>query len=97
MNFHTLFNLVLAAVFIAPVDGLAKLLIRLVPAPVLPADPGLPRYLYEAALDTTSVALANAAREALRMADMIETMLVGALEVFRTDDRIRAAEINPHG
>ena len=94
VNFHTLFNLVLAAVFIAPVDGLAKLLIRLVPAPVLPADPGLPRYLDEAALDTTSVALANAAREALRMADMIETMLVGALEVFRTDDRIRAAEIS---
>ena len=94
VNFHTLFNVALAAAFIAPVDSLAKLLIRLLPAPPASADPGLPQYLEEAALETASVALANAAREALRMADMIETMLTGALEVFRTDDRRRAAEIS---
>ena len=63
VNFHTLFNVALAAAFIAPVDSLAKLLIRLLPALLASADPGLPRHLEEAALETASVALANAARE----------------------------------
>jgi phosphate:Na+ symporter len=94
VNFHTLFNVALAAIFIAPADKIARLLIRLLPDPLLPVDPGVPQYLEEAALQNASVALVNAAREALRMADMIETMLMGALEVFRTDDRKRAAEIS---
>jgi phosphate:Na+ symporter len=97
VNFHTLFNVVLAVIFIAPADTVARLLIRLLPDPPLPADPGAPQYLEEAALENTSVALVNAAREALRMADMIKTMLMGALEVFRTDDRKRAAEISRMG
>jgi len=87
VNFHTLFNVTLALLFIGPIDRIANALIRLIPDPPLPEDPGVPRYLEEAALDTASVALANAAREALRMADMIENMLVGALEVFRAGDR----------
>jgi phosphate:Na+ symporter len=94
VDFHTLFNLSLAIVFIFPVDRLAKLLVKLLPEPVFPANPAIPRYLDEGALENASVALANAAREALRMADMIETMLEGALEVFRSDDRKRAAEIS---
>lgn len=94
VDFHSLFNLLLAVVFIFPVDRIAKLLIRLLPDPVLPSDPAVPRYLDQGALDTASVALANAAREALRMADMIEAMLSGSLEVFRSDDRKRAAEIS---
>jgi phosphate:Na+ symporter len=94
MNFHTLFNVTLAAFFIVPTDRFAKLLIYLLPAPQLPADPGAPQYLDEAALDNASVALANAARETLRMADMIETMLAGAVQVFRTEDHRRATEIS---
>ena len=39
------------------------------------ADAAAPRYLDEAALETPSVALANAAREVLRMADQLEAML----------------------
>jgi phosphate:Na+ symporter len=77
VDFHTFFNLALAVVFIAPVDGLARLLIRLLPDPPLPADPGTPQYLEEAALETANVALVNAAREVLRMVDMIEKMLLG--------------------
>ena len=74
VNFHTLFNVTLALLFIGPIDRIANALIRLIPDPPLPEDPGVPRYLEEAALDTASFALANAAREALRMADMIENM-----------------------
>jgi phosphate:Na+ symporter len=40
------------------------------------------------------VALANAARESMRMADMVEGMLKGLVEVFGKDDRVRAAAIS---
>jgi phosphate:Na+ symporter len=70
VNFHTLFNVALAVVFIVPVDKLASMLIELLPDPVSPVDPGAPQYLEEAAIETASVALVNAAREALRMAEM---------------------------
>jgi phosphate:Na+ symporter len=94
VNFHTLFNVLLAVAYIGPIDRVAKALIWLIPEPSLPVDPGVPQYLEKAALGTSSVALANAAREALRMADMIEKMLVGALEVFHASDRGQAAEIS---
>ena len=94
VNFHTAFNLALALLFIFPIDSLARLLVRLLPDPAPPADAGAPQYLEEAALGNASVALANASRETLRMADMVQAMLKGALDVFRNDDRKRASEIS---
>ena len=94
VNFHTAFNLGLAVLFILPVERLARLLVRLLPEPPRPADAGLPQYLDEGALDTANVALANAARESMRMADMVERMLTGLVEVFGKDDRARAAAIS---
>jgi phosphate:Na+ symporter len=94
VNFHTAFNLALAVLFILPVDSVAGLLVRLLPDPPPSGDAGAPKYLEEAALGTASVALANAARETLRMADMVQTMLKGALKVFRNDDRKRASRIS---
>ena len=93
VNFHTAFNLALALLFVLPVQRLARLLVRLLPEPPQPADAGVPRYLDEGALDAANVALANAAREAMRMADMVEGMLKGLVEVFGKDDRVRAAAI----
>ena len=86
VNFHTAFNLVLAVVFIPFTDRLASVLIWFVPDPPRPADPGKPIHLEPAALDSASVALANAARETLRMADMFEGMLRGSIEVFRSGE-----------
>lgn len=94
VNFHTAFNLALAVVFIAPIDRIAKLLVRLLPDPAPAADAATPLYLEGVALGTASVALANATREALRMADMVKEMLKGALEVFRSGDRRKASEIS---
>ena len=74
-EFHMLFNVALAAIFIGPLDAVAWLLVRVLPERKLPADPSVPRYLDEAALDTPSLAIANAARETLRMGDSVETML----------------------
>jgi phosphate:Na+ symporter len=94
VNFHTAFNLALAVLFLALTDWVAVLLVRLLPDPPRPADPAKAIHLEEAALDSASVALANAARETLRMADMFEGMLRGAIEVFRSGDRHRAADIS---
>ncbi len=93
VNFHTAFNLALAIVFIAPIGRIAGMLVRLLPDPAPAADAATPLYLEGVALGTASVALANATREALRMADMVKAMLKGALEVFRSGDRRKASEI----
>jgi phosphate:Na+ symporter len=91
-NFHLLFNLVLAVLFIGLLGPLARLCRLLLPAlPV--SDPGAPRYIDEAALATPAVALAEASRETLRMADILEAMLRALAEALRHDDRKRAAEI----
>jgi phosphate:Na+ symporter len=94
VNFHTAFNLALAILFLPLTDGLTASLVRFLPDPPRPADPAKPLHLEEAALDNASVALANAARETLRMADMFEGMLRGAIEVFRSGDRHRATDIS---
>jgi phosphate:Na+ symporter len=96
VNFHLAFNLALAAIFIGPVAGLARLLTRWLPDPPAPADPGRPVYLDVAALDSATVALANAARETLRMADMVEAILRDALGVLRLNDRVRAEAVAFH-
>jgi len=94
VNFHTAFNLALALLFILPVERFAQFLVRLLPEPPKPSDASVPQYLDPAALDSANVALANAAREAMRMLDMVENMLKGLVEVFGKDDRMRAAAIS---
>ncbi|SBV99503.1 putative Na+/phosphate transporter [uncultured Alphaproteobacteria bacterium] len=90
--FHFGFNLALAALFILPLPWLARGLARLLPARAA-ADPAAPRYLDPQALAVPHVAVANAAREALRMADAAGAMIDGALHVLRADDRRRIREI----
>ena len=45
------------------------------------------------AMDPVALALANAAREALRIGDVVERMLGGVLEAVRTNDGKLAREI----
>lgn len=92
-NVHLAFNLGLAALFIGPLPWLARLLTRWFPEQVAVADPSTAQYLDQAALRVPSVAIANAAREALRMSDTVDAMLRGALDVFRADDRKLVQEI----
>ncbi|AZG09711.1 Na/Pi cotransporter family protein [Pigmentiphaga sp. H8] len=90
-NFHTVFNLVLAALFLPLLTPYAALLRRWLPANPA-ADPGQPLYLDSAARDLPVVALGNAAREALRMADTLQTMLHHSRQALATGDRKRVAE-----
>ncbi|MBS0373991.1 MAG: Na/Pi cotransporter family protein [Proteobacteria bacterium] len=94
VDFHLAFNLVLALAFLPFVQRFADLLLRWLPEPVQPVDPGRALYLEVAALDSTTVALANATRETLRMADMVEDMLRRSLTLLRSGDRAALPDIS---
>jgi phosphate:Na+ symporter len=86
-EFHVGFNIILAAIFLPLLDPLASMLIKLLPDRKAAVDPSAPRYLDEAALDTPSLALANAARETLHMGDTVEAMLKQVMTALMTNDR----------
>jgi phosphate:Na+ symporter len=87
LDFHTGFNLLLVVVFIGLVGPVTRLTQRILPDAPQGEDPSRPRYLSETAIDSPSVALANAGREALRMGDAVGEMLRHSLLAFRSDDR----------
>jgi phosphate:Na+ symporter len=93
-NAHLAFNLAAAALSAPLLGVLARLLRRLLPEAPPDEEAGAPRYLDDAALGTPSVALANAARETLRMADQVEAMLKGSAEAFRGADRDAAKSVS---
>ena len=85
--FHFFFNVALALLFIFWTEQIARVAERLLPNKPLADDPAKPRHLDPSALDTPPLAIANAAREAMRIGDVIEDMLTGMLQVIRTNDR----------
>ena len=91
--FHTAFNVVLALLFFPLLGPFAKLLRRWYPAQVEPDDPGQPRYLGQATLEVPSVAIGGAAREALRMADVLAAMLQCAADALDKGERRTIAEV----
>jgi len=93
LDFHVLFNVVIAAAFLGFTDFTARLVERWVPTGKDKLAPAEPRFLDPAALTTPALALANAAREALRIGDTIEQMLNGMLEVMRTEESARVNDI----
>ena len=92
-DFHTAFNVALAAIFILPLNQLASLLIRLLPEGKKPADPSTPLYLDASVLPTPAIALTCAAREVMHMGDIVESMLRQTMTAFLTDDRGLVHEI----
>jgi phosphate:Na+ symporter len=93
-EFHMAFNVGTAIIFIGLLDAMARLLKWLLPDRVQDADPGRPRYLDESALETPSLALADAARETLRMGDMVETMLRKVMTAMMTNDRAQVDDVS---
>lgn len=86
-DFHTAFNLALAVVFFPWLLLYARLLERWAPIKPTQEAPGAPLYLQEALRDHPGQALGAAAREALRMADVLEEMLVGLKAALIKSDR----------
>jgi phosphate:Na+ symporter len=93
-EFHMLFNVALAVIFIGPLDAVAWLLVRILPEKKQETDASAPRYLDEAALETPPLALANAARETLRMGDTVETMLRDVMNALITNDRALVSNVS---
>ena len=92
-EFHIGFNVALAIIFLPLLDPLATLLVKLLPDRKTSVDPAAPRYLDESALDTPSLALANAARETLRMGDTVEAMLKQVMTALMTNNRTLVSEV----
>lgn len=96
IDFHTLFNIVTALVFLPLLGPFARLLERLFPDRELADDPTRPRYLNPAAAETPVVALGAATREALRLADALEEMLDTAARALLSGERRHIADTR-HG
>jgi phosphate:Na+ symporter len=92
--FHIAFNAGTAILFIGLLDTLARLLKRLLPNRVANADPSRPRYLDDSALETPSLALADAARETLHMGDLVEVMLRKVMAALMTNDRTLVDQVS---
>ena len=92
-DFHTLFNVVMALVFLFPLGMISTMLERLLPDVKAADDPSVPLYLDETAIETPTVALACAARETLRMGDIIDSMLQQTMTAILTNDRKLVAQV----
>lgn len=80
--FHVFYNLIRCTVMIPLAGPMATLCERLI-LDVAADDPRMrPRHLDASALDTPTLALANAARETLRMGDVVEHMMILQREVL---------------
>jgi phosphate:Na+ symporter len=87
LDFHVGFNLALIVVFIGMIGPVSRLTRKLLPDSAKTDDPARPRYLSANAVDSPSVALANASREALRMGDAVGEILRLSLQALKSDDR----------
>ncbi|WP_018292112.1 Na/Pi cotransporter family protein [Verrucomicrobium sp. 3C] len=86
-DFHTFLNLALALLFFPWLPAYGQLLIAWLPERKEGEDLRQPLYLDPGALGTPAVALGCAAREALRLADLLKTMLEKFRDVFLKGDR----------
>lgn len=91
VNFHLMFNVALAVLLLGATGPLARLCESVLPGRNTGESQVTPRHLDPAALPTPTLALANAAREVLRIGDRIEQMLDNMLRVLRTNDAKLAA------
>lgn len=78
---HIGFNLALLLIFLPLLGPVAKLVALAVPKPTTPERGA--NYLDDGVLDTPTMALAAAARETLRVSDIVLRMLQGSLEALR--------------
>lgn len=86
IDFHMGFNIALALVFLPFTGILNTLMKKALPDRPVSDDPGRPKYLNDKDIEIPSVALASAARETLRMGDIIQKMLEDTLKVFKSND-----------
>jgi len=85
--FHVFYNLIRCVAMVPFADLMARLCRRLIADDVDNALQLKPKHLDRSALDTPALALVNAAREALRMGDVLEQMLEAFNKVVHGESR----------
>ncbi len=93
INFHTAFNLVVAALFLPFTGLIATLTQRVLPDLPQTAISTEPKHLDPTVLDTPSEALGCAMRETLHMGDRVADMLRQALVAFEKSDQKFVKEV----
>ena len=95
VTLHVLFNIILAIAFLPLVGIMAKIGELLFPvSEEEEQDEANPIYLDDEALMTPVIALASAARETMRMAEMVEQMLTQTIECFKQNNDSMAKEVS---
>lgn len=97
VDVHVAFNLLLALLALPFARPASALLVRLLPDPPVPDDPGQPRYLDMNLVGQPHLALANVEREALRLSDTLNAQLVAALPALLKGDPDAESEVGRLG
>ncbi|MGB1237205.1 MAG: Na/Pi cotransporter family protein [Pseudomonadales bacterium] len=93
VDFHTIFNIAVACVFL-PLTGQAYTLIkRFIPDPVKEVNLSESRYLNEKLLTTPSMALDCVLRETMHMAEVVYTMISNCLPALTSDSSKPSVEL----
>ncbi len=87
VNFHTLFNIALAIIFIPFIGAMSQFTTRIIADNSVRKENQGPLYLERSALDSAPVALSNATRETLRMGDVVQKMLSDSYVALTTNDK----------
>jgi phosphate:Na+ symporter len=93
VNFHMVFSLARALLFLPLLSPIAKGLVKLFPWTRDENDPSLARYLDNRDLVVPTVALATAERETLRLGDLVLSMLEEVKTIFERHDRDRLEKL----
>ncbi len=94
VNFHTFFNLGLAAFFIFFTGPLGRLTEKLIPEKTTSDSNAFrPLHLDKAALESPQLAMANAVRDTLRMGDILEKMFRDLQVAFQKNDSVLLGKI----
>ncbi|MBC5781672.1 Na/Pi cotransporter family protein [Ramlibacter sp. USB13] len=91
--YHLTFNIIIGLVFLGLTHHVSRLVEQWLPKQDKNMVAGRPHHLDPSALATPSLAISNAAREALHQADVVETMLLGMLRVIKDNDLRMAEEL----
>lgn len=85
-NAHTIFNIAITILFLPFVGPFTRLVEILLPEKAVSEKRFGPKYLDKLVLTSPSLALGQATREALRMADIVQDMLKQSIDVFKSNN-----------
>ena len=93
VGFHLAFNVGVGLAFLGFTQVVARWVEHLLPKPQKTTVAGRQRHLDASALATPSLAISCAVREAMHQADVVEAMLLGCMDVMRSNNLVLAKEL----